>query len=167
MPDTNHFWLRLALLMAPFAVVDGANAACAPTSPVDNTTVTCTGATANQNGTDGYGTINDIGNTYNILSGASITGANAGLFFNTAGTVNNFGTITGAGLLNTGGILVFNNGTVNNSGAISATGAVSTGISFFSTGLVANSGSISGVRIGIFLQNGEGDQHEHRHHRRE
>jgi hypothetical protein len=29
MPDTNHCLLRLALLIAPFAVVDGANAACA------------------------------------------------------------------------------------------------------------------------------------------
>jgi hypothetical protein len=30
---TNHFMLRLALLIAPFAVVDRANAMCAPTSP--------------------------------------------------------------------------------------------------------------------------------------
>ena len=89
--------LRLELLIAPFAVVDRANAACVPASPVNNVTVTCTGATANQNGSDGYGTNTDIGNTYNILSGASVTGANAGLIFNTSGTVNNFGTITGAG----------------------------------------------------------------------
>jgi hypothetical protein len=30
----NYFMLRLALLMAPFAMVDRASAACAPASPV-------------------------------------------------------------------------------------------------------------------------------------
>jgi len=36
--------------------------------PVNNVTVICTGATANQNGSDGYGTNTntDTGNTYNI-----------------------------------------------------------------------------------------------------
>ena len=75
MPDTNHFLLRLAFLIAPFAVVDGANAACAPTSPVNNTTVNCTGATANQSGLVGYGTGTDTGNTYNIPASASVTGS--------------------------------------------------------------------------------------------
>ncbi|HEV7408204.1 MAG TPA: autotransporter domain-containing protein [Bradyrhizobium sp.] len=152
---TNYFMLRLALLIAPFAVVDRANAACAPASPVNNVTVTCTGATANQNGSDGYGTNTDIGNTYNIPSGASVTGANAGLIFNTSGTVNNFGTITGAGAGNNGGILSVSNGTVNNTGVISATGANSFGVLLFGTGFITNSGSISGVGGGIFLQNGE------------
>ena len=75
---TNYFMLRLTLLIAPIGIVDRANAACAPASPVNNVTVTCTGATANQNGSDGYGTNTDIGNTYNILSGASVTGATPG-----------------------------------------------------------------------------------------
>jgi uncharacterized protein with beta-barrel porin domain len=154
MPDTNHVLLRLALLIAPFAVVDGANAACAPTSPVNDRTVTCSGATTNQNGTDGYGTNSDTGNTYNILSGASITGTNFGLRFNTLGTVNNSGTITGAGT-NEGGVFGLVRGTVNNSGVISATGADSAGVSVFGTGSVVNSGSISGGRRGVFLQNGE------------
>lgn len=152
---TNHFLLRLALLVTPLVVVDGANAACAPTSPVNNTTVTCTGATNNQNVIDGYGTNSDIGDTYDILSGASVAGANAGLIFNTAGTVNNFGTITGAGPGNNGGILAVSNGTVNNAGVISGTGANSFGILLFGTGLITNSGSISGVSGGIFLANGE------------
>ena len=85
---TNYFMLRLALLIAPFAVVDGANAACAPTSQVNNITVTCTGPTANQNGTEGYCTNTDIGNTDNILSGASVTGADSGLIFNTAAGIS-------------------------------------------------------------------------------
>ena len=122
---------------------------------MNNVTVICTGATANQNGSDGYGTNTDIGNTYNILSGASVTGTNAGLIFNTSGTVNNFGTITGAGAANNGGILGVNNGTVNNTGVISATGANSFGVLLFGTGFITNSGNISGVGGGIFLQNGE------------
>jgi hypothetical protein len=30
---TNYFMLRLALLIAPFAIVDRSNAACAPATP--------------------------------------------------------------------------------------------------------------------------------------
>src|SRR5260221_14581088 len=82
MPGTNYFMLRLALLIAPLAVVDRANAACAPTSPVNNTTVICSGVTANQNGNAGYGSNADTGNTYNVLSGASVTGTFEGLIFN-------------------------------------------------------------------------------------
>ena len=141
---TNYFMLRLTLLIAPIGIVDRANAACAPASPVNNVTVTCTGATANQDGSDGYGTNTDIGNTCNIFSSASVTGANAGLIFNTSGTVNNFGTITGAGAGNNGGTLSVSNGTVNNTGVISATGANSFGVLLFGTGLITNSGSISG-----------------------
>lgn len=148
-----------ALLIVPFVAVDRAAAACAPTSPVSDTTVTCTGATANQNGTEGYGTNLDRGNTYNILSGASVTGTDTGLFFNDLGTVNNFGIITGAATIGgtSGGIVSVGNGTVNNAaaGVISGTGASSSGIAFFSTGLVTNFGRITGLGRGIFLQNGE------------
>src|SRR4029079_14848337 len=87
--------------------------------------------------------------------GASVTGANAGLIFGNAGTVNNSGTITGAGAGNNGGILAVSGVTVNNSGVISGTGANSFGVVFFGTGSVANSGSISGVKDGIFLHDGE------------
>ena len=156
MPDTNHLLLRLALLIAPFAVVDQAKAACAPTSPVDNTTVTCSGATVDQNGTDGYGSSSDKGNTYNILSGASLAGTRFGLRFNNFGTVNNFGSITGAGPgAAGGGIFGLVRGTVNNFGAITATGADSAGVNFNGTGVVINSGSIAAIRQGVRLQNGE------------
>jgi hypothetical protein len=61
-PGASYLGLRyaiaLAMSTAPFAGVGQAEAACAPTSPVNNTTVTCTGATANQNGTG-----SDLGNT--------------------------------------------------------------------------------------------------------
>src|SRR5438876_5294975 len=43
--------VALALLIAPFAAVERAQAACDPKSPVNNATVICTGTTNNQNGT--------------------------------------------------------------------------------------------------------------------
>jgi hypothetical protein len=85
-----------ALLIAPFVAIDRAAAACDPTSPVNNATVTCTGTTTNQNGNgNGYGAGNDTGNTINVQPGASVTGTTNGLRFST-GTVNNLGTIKGA-----------------------------------------------------------------------
>jgi hypothetical protein len=154
-PGANYLMLRLAMLILPLATLDRAQAAnnCNATSPVDNTIITCTGATSDANGGDGYGTNTDTGNTYNILSGASVTGANAGLRFDTLGTVNNSGTITGAGANGSGIFGV--RGTVNNSGVISATGTNGSGVEIVDTGFVTNSGSISGGLRGIFLQNGE------------
>lgn len=95
-------------------------AACDPASPVSNVTVTCTGTTTNANGTNGYGTAGDTGNTYNIVSGASVSGTDNGLVFFLLGTVNNFGTITGAGANRSG--IFGETGTVNNSGRISGSG---------------------------------------------
>jgi hypothetical protein len=66
-------------------------------------TVTCSGTTTDQNGTTGYGTVNDKGNNYNILAGASVTGTSLGMQYGNdglrpenSGVLNNFGTITGA-----------------------------------------------------------------------
>ena len=83
----DYFRLRhaiaLALLIAPFAAVDRAEAACDPATlsnnPLTNTTVTCTGTTTNQNGTSGYGVPEDKGNTINVQSGASVIGADIGI----------------------------------------------------------------------------------------
>ena len=97
--------IGLAPLIALVAAVDRAEAACDPVSPVSNVTVTCTGTTTNANGTNGYGTDTDTGNTYNVMSGASVSGTGNGLIFFDLGTVNNFGTITGAGA-NRNGIIV-------------------------------------------------------------
>src|SRR4051812_19862182 len=92
--------IGLTLLIAVVASMDRAEAACDPASPVDNVTVTCTGTTTNQNGVNGYGsggdaTPRDNGNTYNIVSGASLTGTRNGLLVGRALIINNFGTITG------------------------------------------------------------------------
>jgi hypothetical protein len=73
--------IALAPLIALFASIDRAEAACTPAAPVDNTIVECTGATTNQNGANGYGSSRDKGNTYNIVSGASLTGTSIELLF--------------------------------------------------------------------------------------
>jgi uncharacterized protein with beta-barrel porin domain len=161
-PGTNYLRLRCAIasamLMASFAAAGQAEAACDPTTssanPLINTTVTCTGTTTDQNGTTGYGVKEDRGNTINVLSGASVNGTNSGIEINNVRvanpeTVNNSGAISGASGIN-GGF-----GTVNNSGVISATGGNLAGVNFNGTGFVINSGSISGVRQGVRLQNGE------------
>lgn len=145
--------IGLAPLIALAAPVDRAEAACDPVSPVSDVTVTCTGTTTNANGTNGYGTAGDSGNTYNVTSGASLSGTDNGLIFFTLGTVNNFGTITGAGANRSG--IDGETGTINNFGTISATGAGGVGVWINSTGFVNNSGSISGSGQGVKLENGE------------
>ena len=96
----------------------------------------------------------DRGNTYNIISGASVSGTGDGLVFLTLGTVNNFGTITGAGAFGSG-IFGIVEGTINNFGTISATGAGGEGVFIAGSGSVNNSGSISGVHRGVHLQAGD------------
>src|SRR3954447_12214407 len=106
----------LTLLAASAVTSDRALAACDPTSPVNNTTVTCTGATVNQNGVNGYGSAADAGNIYNILAGASVTGTLRGLEFE-SGTVVNSGTVAGIGLSGAG--IVGTTVNVTNTGRIS------------------------------------------------
>ncbi|MBX9647467.1 MAG: hypothetical protein K2X57_10465, partial [Xanthobacteraceae bacterium] len=125
-------------LLSSCAVVGQAKAACTPNAPVSNTTVTCSGTTTDQNPFNGYGTAADTGNTYNILSGASLTGTANGLVFD-RGTVNNVGSIATGG---SSGIVGSTDAVVNNSGTVSTTGANGNGI--ISPSLhVLNSGTIS------------------------
>jgi len=133
----------LVLLVASLAVSEQAKAACDPTSPVSDRTVTCTGTTTNANGNNGYGTAADTGNTYNVLSGASVTGTNIGLIFNT-GAVNNSGAITGTGAGSFGIFAATVNVTANG-------GTISGGIAGISaaTAHVTNAGSISGGLVGV------------------
>jgi hypothetical protein len=114
--------LATAALPVTTAVFTGnANAACAPAAPVNNTTVTCTGATNNQNAPDGYGTGNENGLTINVESGASVTGTRAGVgvgAVDTSNTINNLGAISGRDH----GIRFGGTATVNNSGTIASSG---------------------------------------------
>src|SRR5580698_9919739 len=84
----------LTLVVAPFAGVDRAMAACDQTSPINNATVNCTGTTNNANGTTGFGTPGDNGNTINVVAFATVSGTEVGIAFDN-GTVNNSGTISG------------------------------------------------------------------------
>jgi uncharacterized protein with beta-barrel porin domain len=153
----RHAKLRHAIGLAPLIAlaspIERAEAACAPASPVDNAIVECTGATTNQNGANGYGsggfaTPSDNGNTYNIVSGASLTGTRIGLLFGRALVINNFGTITGGSVDGVRGT----QGVVNNFGVISGGRS---GVDIFGTGTVNNFGTITGVNAGATVQNGE------------
>jgi uncharacterized protein with beta-barrel porin domain len=145
----RHSLLLQATALAPWialvAPMDRAEAACTPAAPVDNTIVECTGATTNQNGANGYGSSGDIGNTYNIVSGASLTGTNFGLVFG-SGVVNNFGAISGA----RSGVAIFGTGTVNNFGSIIG---VNEGVDV-QNGEVVNmsTGTITGGQVGVVLR---------------
>ena len=154
--------LMQALLIASFAMSGRAEAACTPASPVNNTIVTCTGKTTNQNGTNGYGTVNDNNNTYNIQVGATVTGDGFGMVFGTGATVNNDGTITG-GIGISGSDATINNtstgvitgdtsgvqattATVRNAGLISAMGVSASGGNGF--GISADTADVSNTSTG-------------------
>ena len=143
-----------ALLMAtaPLLMIDRAEAACTPPSPVSNTIVTCSGAT---NSTTGFGTVTDTGNTYNILTGASVTGVSGGLTF-ASGTVNNSGDISADAFA------IFGNGTatINNSNIIRSAGANSPTIEAIVLH-IANSGGITATGAnGVAIQGGNGPGHD-------
>jgi hypothetical protein len=144
----RHSLLLQATALAPWialvAPIDRAEAACDPASPVSNVTVTCTGATVDANGTTGFGSGSDTGNTYNIVSGASVTGTSDGLAF-ARGTVNNSGTLSGVST----GILAGTTATVNNSGLITGTELNSAGIRADAVNVTGNTGTIAGGFSGI------------------
>jgi hypothetical protein len=151
--DMKKMWgvsaltLRRAIALMPLAAlaasIERAEAACDATAPVDNTVITCSGTTTNPNGAAGFGGPNDVGNTYNILSGASIRGISIGLQMD-AGSINNAkdGTITGGVY----GIFANTLVTVDSAGTISGGGA---GISAGSVDLKRNTGTITGGSYGI------------------
>ena len=157
----RHALIR-GLLIVYFAMSGRAEAACTPASPVNNTIVTCTGKTINQNGTNGYGTVNDNNNTYNIQADATVTGDGFGLVFGTEATVNNDGTITGGiGIsgsdatinnTSTGVITGDTNGiqattaTVRNAGLISAMGVSANGGNGF--GISADTADVNNASAG-------------------
>ena len=139
----------LVLLVAPWATIGQAEAACSPNSPVNNATVTCTGITNGQNGTAGYGTNTDTGNTITVQAGASVAGASIGLLYQT-GTVNNFGTVTGTASDGIGADIT----TVTNSGTISGG---TYGISASGLTVTNSGGVISGGTAGLLIGSGAHD----------
>jgi hypothetical protein len=140
--------LMQALLIASFAMSGRAEATCTPASPVNNTIVTCSGRTANQNGTNGYGTVNDNNNTYNIEAGATVTGDGFGVVFGTGATVNNDGTIRG-------GIGVSGSDAIINNASTGAITGDTNGIQA-TTATVRNAGLISAMGVSAAGGNGVG-----------
>jgi hypothetical protein len=176
---TGRHGPMLAATIAMLAMVGQAEAKCDPVSPVNDKTVTCTGTTDGQNGngTIGYGTETDSGNTINVLSGASVTGTIEGVLLHD-GTINNDGLIEARGdvgfAIGAAATVTVNNkssGTIrangdaigsnfailaghdanvtNAGGRIEATGIEGVAIAAFRTATVNNSGAIQASLVGI------------------
>src|SRR5882672_2146302 len=160
--------MMLGLLIASVAASERAQADCNPptsaANPLLNATVTCTGATLNQNPPNGFGTGNEDNLNTTVVQGATVTGtadANAnsvGIFFNT-GSVTNFGTISGIGGAGRSGfgIRVLDSATVTNSGTISGTpgikglgiGIAANSATVFNSGTISGTAGINGLGVGI------------------
>lgn len=159
-------------------MIERAEAACTPPSPVNGTVVTCTGTTDNANGTIGYGSTTDTGNTINLVSGSKVTGTNYGIKLD-QGSVNNAGIIVGGSAAANGAVGIFAGrdldlknvdsssiigtdstnsvavrslGTLNveNQGSISANNTGGIGIQAKVVNLTANGGMIVGATTAIF-----------------
>jgi outer membrane autotransporter protein len=157
--------VALALLAAPFAVADQARAQCTPTTalgtPANNTTVTCTGTTTNQNGSNGYGTGLETGVTINVgptasaPGPASVTGDAAGISLGD-GTINSSGTIEALGTGGNGGIAIgaLSVTVTNSGGTIQALATKGIAIQATGTATVDNQagGNITGDGIAITAQ---------------
>jgi hypothetical protein len=148
----------LGLLATAIAGTERAHADCSPSSPVNNTIVTCSGTTTSS-GLVGYGTFTDTGNTINVTSGASVSARQVGLSLG-EGTVNNSGLIeaTGEGITGSAtsgaisaiGDLVLHN---MNGGTIQANGATAGSFGVFAGGTATvdnGTGIITGKDAGIF-----------------
>lgn len=168
---SSHRALMPGLLLASCAALGQAQAACTPDAPVNSTTVTCTGTTSG--GNTGYGTAGDKGNTYNVVSGATVTGAINGLLLGD-GKVDNVGRIEATesdgsairadgadvtSVTNRSGGVISGQGhgifmtsvTLDNAGRVEATGGAGGAVSAVVSAIVNNrsGGVISGGLIGI------------------
>jgi hypothetical protein len=120
----------LTLALMPSVFGGRAEAACTPPSPVSGAIVTCTGTTTDANGTTGYGTATDSGNTINISAGSSVIGTHIGIE-QSMGAVNNAGSIRTDVTNGQIGIAALNGVDLNNAstGRVDARGANSVAIS--------------------------------------
>ena len=139
------------ILLAPWIAVERAEATCTPPSPVNGTVVTCSGATDNANGTIGYGSTTDTGNTINVVSGGRVSGTNSGITLQ-QGTVNIAGNIIGGNVTTNGatGIAASGDLTLKLDGNIITTGILAAGtnaigVSSGGTINLENAGSITAV----------------------
>jgi Autotransporter beta-domain len=174
-------WVLALAVMVP---AGQAQAACAPPAPVNNVSVSCTGVTVDQNGTNGYGTGTENNLSISVAPGASVSGDVNGFALGSGNTIDNSGTIsggTGNGI--GGGVNVINNasgiisggqgiaaGNVINYGTILGTdNGIVTDSTVTNYGLISggnfgiigpggfsvtNSGTVTGGEFGIFAVNG-------------
>ncbi len=127
------------MLSVSFAAIDRAEAACNPQTGganpvVNNTTVTCSNTTTNQNDPNGWGTGVETGNTINVQTGATLSGTATGINV-IDGTVNN-GTAATPG------------------GKISATAAGGIGIQAVGIGTITVGNFGDGVTTGLITADG-------------
>ena len=138
--------LPVMVVLIPLALVEGAEAACTPASPVNDTIVTCTGTTPNQNDPNGFGTATDTGNTINVQPGAVVTGQQFGIEAAST-TVNNNGRIESTDALGAAVHAATADVTNNNNGVIRSP---SFGVQTSGATNLMNSGTIkSTARIAI------------------
>ena len=110
--------LALYCALSPHpAFADGCSPSTSNASPLTNTSVTCTGATLNQNDPIGFGTGLEQGVTVNVAAGATVEGSSDAFALGDNNTVVNSGTIQDAGnnpavfsAISTSGTLNLNNG---------------------------------------------------------
>src|SRR6185312_11927841 len=163
--------LRIRFVLSTFAALVASTkveAACSPNSPINNAIVVCTGSTINQNGTAGYGTASDTGNTINVQASAFVLGSANGLILN-SGTINNFGGVFGgtSALTQTATGIFGQTITINNSGdilgAINGIGVIVPSLTLNNTGeinggaaainsvnaTINNSGNLGGGKSGV------------------
>ena len=148
----RRYAIEAAVLMALFAATGQAKADCTPAGKFSNTIVTCTGTSFGLFGNVNVNDIGGVGNTINVLAGATVLGSGIGVLA-PAGTVNNFGDILSpnTGVQTDGKASVNNHGTIvgDDFGILQKQSA--------STLSVVNSGSIFGTRNGIFVEDGTFD----------
>jgi Autotransporter beta-domain len=152
------------LALAIMAPTRHAQAACIPPAPVNNVSVSCTGVTVDQNGTNGYGTGAENNLNISVAAGASVSGDTNGIALGSGNAVNNSGTITGGagGDGITGDVNVINNasGIISGGQGVATSGNVinygiilGTANGVVSTGIVTNYGLISGGNFGVIAPN--------------
>lgn len=125
---------------------DRAQAACTP-AVADGVIATCEGITTDQNNPNGYGTGAENDVTVKVLSGASVTGTEYGIFLNNNAAIDNGGDILGQIAIRAGAIQsLVNSGTITGDvpGAF-----VPYAVFASSIGTLDNSGTITSAYIGI------------------
>jgi outer membrane autotransporter protein len=145
----------LSLLVFPSVLMERAQAACSPSSPVNNAIVDCIGTTINSSGNAGYGNSSDTGNTITVESGATVTGDVSGLLFND-GTVFNNGAVAGGDV---GVFGVFGTATVTNNTGATISGPTAgivgaQGVILTNDGTVESTGTTANNAFAVLAQGG-------------